>query len=154
MNYKGHLLVGFISFCILTGFLIKHNPNYLNSENILIGFFLCMVGSLAPDIDHPNSKIYKSSMMVSILIGIFIAISTNNLQIAFIIALILLIIVHSLSKLKHRGITHNGFGVIIVLIGLYAVLLYFNFNSPIILTLFGITGYLSHIAADYLGLKY
>lgn len=149
MNYKGHLTVGFICFCIvIISLFYIHQP--ISLKEVSLGLIICLFGSLAPDLDHKQSKIHRWSYAGSILSGSIIYLFTRAMYPALTVTMLLLLTVLLLSRLKHRGITHHAPGFIIFTILLYLTFCVIDITSPIIVTLFGAIGYLSHIVTDYI----
>lgn len=151
MLYKGHLTVGFICFCILVTILFLFPlQQTVSFKDMPLWLIICLFGSLAPDLDHKHSKIHEWSYIGSIFSGCVIYVLTREVYQALIITILLLLIVFLLSRLKHRGITHHAPGFIIFTILLYIVFCLMDFTSPVIITMFGAIGYLSHLFADYI----
>lgn len=148
MNYKGHLTVGFLCFCFMTVLLLFHQP--ITLECLSLGLIVCLLGSLAPDLDHKNSKIHRWSYAASIFSGFAIYLLVHKIYLALVIAILLLIVVFTLSRLRHRGITHHLPGLIIFTALIYIAFYMLDFDSPITITMFGAIGYFSHIASDRL----
>ena len=143
--------MGFICFCILAIILFLfpiRQPIVL--EDMLTGLIVCLFGSLAPDLDHKHSKIHKWSYAGSLFSGFFIYLFMREIRMALAITALLLFIVFLLSRLKHRGITHHAPGFIIFTVLLFIAFYSMNFASPVIITMLGAVGYLSHLAADYI----
>ena len=77
MLFKTHLALGALAALLVTP--------YVQTDNPLLFFVICVVCSLLPDVDHPNSKI------------------NNKLKVTKIFAYIF----------KHRGITHSIWPVLL-----------------------------------------
>lgn len=149
MNYKSHLIVSFVCFCILVIILLLSPFHQTASfKDMSLWLIICLFGSLAPDLDYRYSKIHEWSCIGSIFSGGVIYLLTHEIYQAVIITMLLLFIIFSLSKLKHRGIMHHSPGLIMFAILLYVVFYLMNFTSPIIITMFGSIGYLSHLVTD------
>lgn len=149
MNYKGHLITGFICFCTLSIlFLFFHQTFCFN--DIPIWFIVCLFASLVPDLDHKASKIHEWAYLCSIFSGCSIYLVTGKVYQAVIITVSLLVIIFSLSKLKHRGVTHHAVGFAVFTSLLYIAFYFIHLTHPVIITLFGAVGYLSHLFGDYI----
>ena len=149
MNYKGHLIVGFICFCTLSATLFLFLPQAFCFDAIPVWFIVCLFASLVPDLDHKASKIQEWAYLCSIFSGCSIYLVTREVYQAVIITILLLLIIFSLSKLKHRGVTHHAVGFVVFTLLLYVAFYFIHFPHPIIITLFGAVGYLSHLFGDY-----
>ena len=159
VNYRGHLTVGIATFMLLYVLLFLLNIR-ISALNTLIGFFVCMFGSLAPDLDIKSSKIHRWSYIGAFFTGIalFFLIVNDDfitaLVISSVITCILFLSVFFLAKLKHRGFTHHMSGfilfVICVLLFFHLIKMHVPLLSPEVVTLFGASGYLSHIIADFI----
>lgn len=124
MNYKAHR-VGGVCFGVVASCLICQTPitpqKLVLSSTLVAGAY---IGSLIPDIDHPNSFLGKKVKIISVVIN---------------------------KIFGHRGITHTPlicflFGALLLLLGSY-----FNGLSQIIYSQFAIgiiVGYLSHLIMD------
>ena len=103
------------------------------------------MAALLPDIDHPKSKGTQLLNMFVFVICLFLSISyfTNIFYIAgsTIILYILYILLYTLFKPRHRGITHSFFAL-----GVITVISLFYLKFPYLL--FIPLGYLSHLFAD------
>ena len=149
MNYKGHLITGFICFCILSATLFLFLRQTFCFNDIPIWFIVCLFASLVPDLDHKASKIHEWAYLCSIFSGCSIYLVTREVYRSVIVTVLLLLIIFSLSKLKHRGITHHTIGFVVFTLLLY-IALYFVHPAPLVITLFGMVGYLSHLFGDYI----
>ena len=149
MNYKGHLITGFFCFCTLSTVLFLFLQQAFSFDAIPVCFIVCLFASLVPDLDHKASKIHEWAYLCSIFSGCTIYLVTGEVYQAVIITLSLLLIIFSLSKLKHRGVTHHVIGFIVFTLLLY-VAFYFIHPAPLVITLFGAVGYLSHLFSDYI----
>ena len=147
MNYKGHLITGFVCFCTLSTILYLFSSQTLS--DLPIWFIVCLFASLVPDLDHKASKIHEWAYLCSIFSGCAIYLVTSKMYQSVIITVLLLFIIFSLSKLKHRGITHHVAGFVIFVLLLYIASYFICSTSPVIITLFGAIGYLSHLFSDY-----
>ncbi|OYT67289.1 hypothetical protein B6V00_01150 [ANME-1 cluster archaeon ex4572_4] len=106
-------------------------------------------GSLAPDLDHKHSKIHRWSYTGSVSFGAALYLLSHEPFQALAVTAALVLTVFLLSRLKHRGFTHHAPGVVIFAVLLYAAFSVLNFSSPVVVTGFGVAGYLSHLAADF-----
>lgn len=163
MNYKGHLTVGSICSLLLTAIVLVvtyHLPDTyshllpfshpLSLEDFALGLMVCLFASLAPDLDHKHSKIHRWSYTGAVSLGIALYLFTRSPAKAAIFTVSLLLIIFALSKLKHRGVTHHLPGVAVFTTILYSVLCIMDIGSSyVMITLYGVVGYLSHICADY-----
>ena len=105
MRYYTHLAFGFLAALLITPFL--------TINNIILFFFITLLGSLLPDIDHPNSKISNKIPILPKILSIFI---------------------------KHRGIFHTIFlailipGLVWLFIGhIYGIALFIGYTSHLII---------------------
>ena len=150
MNYKGHLITGFICFCTLSATLFLFLRQSFCFNDIPIWFIVCLFASLVPDLDHKASKIHEWAYLCSIFSGCSIYLVTDKVYQAVIITVLLLLIIFSLSKLKHRGVTHHTVGFVVFTLLLYIAFYFIYPTHAIMVTLFGAVGYLSHLFGDYI----
>jgi len=140
MNKLGHLLFATLIFTFI--YVVISNNINLETEKILISFFIFLIYSLIPDIDKNNSWIRKQLDKIILLLLIFFTIISivNNDKTALIIAIILLIAEIMLTVIKHRGPLHSfTFGLIVA--------------SPLLLIdpiffFAGFIGVVTHLIAD------
>lgn len=149
MNYKCHLIIGFICFCVLSTTLFLFFSQVFCFNDVPIWLIVCLFASLVPDLDHKASKIHEWAYLCSIFSGCAIYLVTRETYKAIIITVLLLLIIFSLSKLKHRGVTHHIPGFVVFAILLYITFYFIHSPSPLIITVFGTVGYLSHLFSDY-----
>jgi len=163
LNYKGHLTVGSICFLLLTSIVlaVTYQLPYacllplplshpLSLEDFALGLMVCLFASLAPDLDHKHSKIHRWSYTGAVSFGIALYLFTRAPAKAAIFTVSLFLIIFLLSKLKHRGVTHQLLGVAVFTTFLFSGLYIMDIGSSyVIITLYGAVGYLSHICADY-----
>lgn len=169
MNYKGHLTVGLacalaLSLALFVAvaedlFLALPLPFFslpffslpfsLDFKELPLWVLICLFGSLAPDLDHKHSKIHRWSYTGSVSFGAALYLLSHEPFQALAVTAALVLTVFLLSRLKHRGFTHHAPGVVIFAVLLYAAFSVLNFSSPVVVTGFGVAGYLSHLAADF-----
>ncbi|HDN68867.1 MAG TPA: metal-dependent hydrolase [Methanomicrobia archaeon] len=171
MNYKGHLTVGLacalaLSLALFVAvaedlflalplpfFSLLHPffslPFSLDFKELPLWILICLFGSLAPDLDHKHSKIHRWSYTGSVSFGAALYLLSHEPFQALAVTAALVLTVFLLSRLKHRGFTHHAPGVVIFAVLLYAAFSVLNFSSPVVVTGFGVAGYLSHLAADF-----
>jgi len=129
-GYRFHSFIGLLVFFLLS-LLFK-----ISFVHILMLFPICLILSVAPDIDHHISKIRKYSIIViSTLILICWLIKPYNLLIPFFVILILIIFFS-----RHRNWFHTSLAGLII----SSPLLYINLKLFII----GFCCYMSHIIID------
>lgn len=157
MEYRAHRLGGMCAGAILatsiygTRYFSLENPDYKVAIGTLVLVTAGAIGSLMPDIDHPNSYISKQSPILSFFVKIFLGLSR-------IVTKIILSLCFWISKRRkeailagtnHRGIFHTLlmviamyflFGLIGMFIPDYGRLIQLGFTG----------GYLSHIMVDML----
>lgn len=157
MNWKGHLKWGFITITAITILIIidyfvysEQFNNYIdifgNSKfiifgliipNVLIAYFVGLYASLFPDVDIGTSKAFSVTYMILIILTIYFAYTDYLLGLCTSLIIMALIL-----SLKHRGIMHEWYTGIIL--GIMFMLLF----SSVIIGIFFIVGYLTHLACD------
>jgi len=138
-GWKNHILFGCIFSLLVLGYL-----NMLPKDITLIPLFafICL-GSIAPDIDHKDSK--ASNLLVfSVLILGILMILNNTPQITLIILVVY--VIWCFIRPPHRGMLHGitfwlPFGVILLVIS------FLHFNQ-IIYPLGFVLGVFSHLILD------
>lgn len=141
MNYKGHLLVGwvtgllFFSFLMLSRYTMDSFFSYGNLYNITILSAVITVYSLFPDIDIKTSKIYNAFLFLALagIIGCFIF----EMKI---IGIVLALVLGCVSMLTHRKSTHT------ILAGILLSALLYPLGD--VLVVVGFACYLSHLIVD------
>lgn len=150
LNYRGHLITGFICFCTLSATIFLFFSQAFCFNDIPIWLIVCLFASLVPDLDHKASKIHEWAYLCSIFSGCTIYLVTGEVYHSVIITVSVLIIIFSLSKLKHRGVTHHAAGFVVFILLLYVAFYFIHPTQPGIITLFGAVGYMSHLVSDYI----
>lgn len=156
MNWRGHLKWGFIVttvLIILVIILYILKLEYLSfidlferSELIIFGFaipsiilayIIGLYASLFPDVDIGTSKAFSVTYMILIILAMYFAYTH------YLIGLFTSLIIMSLVLgLKHRGIMHKWYTGIIL--GIMFMLLF----GSVIIGVFFIVGFLTHLACD------
>ena len=145
-SYKTHIIIGLLSSVAL--FVLFKD---IGLSIIVSSLILSIIGSVLPDIDHENSKVFKAVELILKLgfSGFIVSSLYPDFFLAFVIVILWLISARKILivfKPKHRGITHTIKGTlvfsVIILITSYILM------NNIIPSLFFIVSYLSHIAAD------
>lgn len=153
MNYRQHSFVGLGSL-IITLPLFHHIEMFtVNIITIAYIAVYTIIGSLAPDIDHP--KAYLSRILYALIgIGTIILIFKRILSIEdykYIPIIVIPLLLLGISKLiyrlyGHRTITHSL--LIVLLMSLILIATSFLIDIYTIYFYCFISGYLSHILAD------
>jgi inner membrane protein len=146
-NHYTHLFLGISSAFLL--YLILQKALDLNTDLILIIFFVSTISAVFPDIDHRNSKVHRSVksfiiLLFVIYLGIMLYPGPEIFLLPFLA--VALYFLFSFVKPRHRGITHSlGFCTLFAFfVGLFS---YFFFGSSIP-AFFSFVSYLSHLIAD------
>lgn len=134
MNYRTHVSIGLIASAGVS-ILIPANTLAIHQKLLMCG--TSIIGSLIPDVDHPNSKLSKTFPLTSnILYSYFISAGTYFGDRNYF---------SSLSE--HRGICHSYTACIIAVLPLLFFISWQNYTGwHIILGLF--IGIFFHILAD------
>ncbi|NLY46595.1 MAG: metal-dependent hydrolase [Tissierella sp.] len=149
MTGKTHVAIG-----VVTGLTISVGQSL---ENQLIIVLTSVIGSLAPDLDHPKAKLnqkllflknqfFRTLFYLVIALGfIYLYLITQNNIFG-----LLGIMTFFIGISNHRGFTHSivGFLVFSSIVRLVAE----RYNLPSISTGF-IIGYISHLLADFFTIK-
>lgn len=149
MTGKTHVAIG-----VVAGLTMSIGQSL---ENQLITVLASVLGSLAPDLDHPKAKLnqkilflknefYRTLFYLSIAFGfVYLYFLTENNIFG-----LLGIMAFFISISNHRGFTHSivGFLVISSIVGLIAE----KYRLPYIYTGF-VIGYILHLLADFLTIK-
>lgn len=126
-------------------------------ENQLVIISASVIGSLAPDLDHPKAKLnqklllfrkeaYRTLFYISIALGfLYLYFISKNIILG-----LLAIMTFFLGISSHRGFTHSivGFLVVSTIVKLIAE----KYNLPSIYSGFAL-GYILHIFTDFLTIK-
>lgn len=160
MNYREHSLIGIISIFIfipLMSLFIGISVHF-SSEEFYTILILVILGSVAPDIDHPNSKIsnYVQSMLLSfsILFLIIDFVFFNNkilwhdfYYITLIFPIASIVFTTLLYEVfGHRTITHSVLAILIIMTVGFS-LIFAKIITPVML--FSFTwGYVLHLYYD------
>ena len=130
MTWRAHLIAGLISALLL------HILNLADMSPLLL--FGAILGSLFPDLDHPQSKAHRAAILMLEMVATMLASSLIALMLCRRLglspglwanlvgfssaALLFLSFISLIPKLtKHRGAWHNCFGLLCGLIILYSV---------------------------------
>lgn len=155
MTYKQHSYIGIISFfafiTIINTFFVVEGGAY-NLVNML---FFCLLGSLLPDIDHPNS--YSTKIITSLLFFyscIYLILNIHdilngNIKYFYIFLIPLssfLVSVFINIHSGHRTITHSVYFILFLMV--IAIILYNLINLNIIFSFAFVWGAFMHILSD------
>lgn len=115
MEFKSHLIGGILTAGILSIFAFFVNVDIVL---IIIGATICIIYSLLPDIDHPNSKARRYFDILALIIIILgICAEMNKLFIQYhggFVAIVFAFFLLGLRFCKHRSTLHSPvFGIII-----------------------------------------
>jgi len=111
MDFKGHLIGGVVVALVLT-LIMGYTKTLMTPLYQVVGVLLCIVYSLIPDIDHPNSKIRKY-MSVVLLVVIIISIlgviegTVIPKKVSKLVGVSSALVLLSLWFIKHRGMMHS-----------------------------------------------
>jgi hypothetical protein len=145
-KYKTHLVGGFSTFILIIFFGVQLNSlKELSWQQFLVGLFLCLVGSLFPDIDT-NSVIQKI-LYLSLFPAIFIALFSKSWGLFFLFSLIAIAPLFT----RHRGITHRAWFILAIPL-ILAIFLGCNTKASktfLIYYLCFTAGALSHLILDF-----
>ena len=134
----------------------KYHKQYINT-NFAVNVFAVTVGSLIPDIDKPGSTItrdiagpFGASRIMSLIGGIGLIFLTNLLKLPlfFLLAGVLLLV---MACLKHRGITHSIFGLILACYTITILQVHPIYQQYVGIPIFRpfTIGYTAHLIADF-----
>lgn len=146
-KYKTHLFGGFSTFILLIFLGVQLGSfTQISWQQVLIGLFLCLVGSLFPDIDT-NSMIQKI-LYLSLFSAILITLFSKNWALFFLFSTFAIAPIFT----KHRGITHRAWFLFIL--PLVFFLIFSNCHAKIsklflIYYLCFTAGALSHLILDF-----
>lgn len=146
MNFKEHLIGGAVVALVLT--LIMGYTETLMKPPLyhVVGILLCIVYSLIPDIDHPNSKIRKYTSVVLLVVSIISILGVIEGTVipelvSKLVGVSSALILLSLWFIKHRGIMHSP--VIGLLLSLPAFVL--GWQGFV----YAYLGFLTHLVLDW-----
>ena len=141
-NYKTHLTFGFV-----IGIIFIVAGLYFKAQEIpffIIGFFICLVYSLLPDIDHPGAWIRRLTTY-AVLAAIFCFALVKNTNYILILSGSSLFIFIVAEITGHRGWFHSVTAAIVFSLPL----IFFTDTVKIpLIPVSGFLSYLSHIVAD------
>ena len=151
MNFKSHLFgglgaAGLLFVLCVVG--VNMGVWGIDALVVVVGVIVCVIYSLLPDLDHPNSKIRKYVEILALIIVIVGLLGVYTTELAHIITphhgalagLVSAVFLLGLWSCKHRGIMHSlWFGV---LISIPLVLLH-----PMI-SVFALSGFITHLILD------
>lgn len=146
-KYKTHLFGGFSTFILLIFFGVQLGSlTQISWQQVLIGLFLCLVGSLFPDIDT-NSVIQKI-LYLSLFPAILIALFSKSWTLFFLFSTLAIAPIFT----RHRGITHRAWFLLIL--PLVFLVVFFDCHTKISKTfliyyLCFTAGALSHLILDF-----
>jgi len=147
MNYKGHIVFGFVFLLFI--YLVNLKYQFLKltlTHELLLYIPLFLFMSLLPDIDHDSSKPRWVVMFFGLIIALYFIFTGKSTSGGIIIgALILLMILKYFPGWQHRGHAHSLLFILLVSVGLA----FFIENLTIILLAFLCA--LSHLIADCWG---
>ena len=168
MNYREHMLCG-AGFFSIVYFLLEKILIITEIKKLLMYFFICLIGSVLPDIDHPKAHFtYKVPLFLItssvIILGMkyYIYGSINTSLSAFSDIDKILYVMLSTGVFTflfsiilfyttgHRGITHSPFLYLVITLLFYIGSLFLKVDMIAVLFLMG--GSISHIYTD--GLSY
>ena len=139
MNYRSHLIVGFIAGAIYILFSYYFLGFFHGPNDILLTIVVTVIFSLLPDIDHRNSLISFAFMGMGISGAVAGYLLDNNTLLLS--SLVFLVIIFISWNMGHRKFIHSiSFGIIVSL-----MLTYFLGYE------YGILGFIcfySHLLAD------
>ncbi|MBA3954137.1 metal-dependent hydrolase [Candidatus Dependentiae bacterium] len=145
-NYKGHLLGGAAFYILLlAGFSLYYYP----LSTVVPWFLATLAGALFPDID------IKSKGQQFFYKLFFVAIALCALYKAFMLAIFLSLFAFLPLLCKHRGIFHNIWFLLLLVVGFSELLIFLAPTYRLIIiynSFFFMLGIISHLWLD-LGLK-
>lgn len=147
MNFESHLVGGMaVAGLLLVWCVVGVNIGVgeIDAWVVVVGIIVCIIYSLLPDLDHPNSKIRKYVEVIALIVivaGIYVEMEhliTKNVGAA--VGLGSAVFLLGLWSCKHRGVMHSmEFGV---LISFPWVILH-----PMI-AVFALSGFITHLILD------
>lgn len=152
MNYKKHLILGMLLFILYLIYLGR--PTL---EQGILGFFVCFVGSLLPDVDTKKSRIHQT---VVLFIGMFLFVGmflTLYPYIEFIYSMLIsavvslstvVLLVYVLPEHRKRLHTIRAAFVFSVFIWFCTYLVYYSMKIPLALAILAFMNYFGHLALD------
>lgn len=153
MTGKTHMAIG-----IAAGLVLSKGES---GQAQLIFTLSCVLGSLAPDLDHPKAKLNQNFLLIrnkfySILLYFILTIGFSYLYFTRdkLIFALLAIMSFLMSISTHRGFTHSILGYLLA--SSIVRIISLEFNLPNIYLGFS-TGYISHLIGDFLtaqGIKF
>lgn len=147
MRSRSHLVGGFCSNLIVTTIIFGEITN-ASTLSVCAMTGMSLLGSIFPDIDHPNSKISHKLPLISTLVSLFLLILKNITKFILLFAFWLpkskkdLI----LSEFEHRGIFHSLLFCLLIPLIFYLFPITSSMRLNLQLSFFG--GYLSHLMMD------
>lgn len=114
--------------------------------------FVCF-GSLAPDLDHPKSKIHRLMVKLAIITILFsviaIAIGINARRLLMIAIVLTFLSMVSLFS-EHRGAWHSWIGLLAGSLIIYSFSNVMGVGGDILFVTGYVIGYLSHLILDHI----
>lgn len=158
-NFNVHIAAGVISALVLAFVLHSLGVSMLV---LVFGVILAITASGFPDIDHEKSMPRKIMRAIVPGVVIFLVIYyffMNHMWNAPVLSIIMLVgvavvFVFAYEKFipEHRGATHKlpGLVFVIAISVIAAFFLSFNFVSALVLAVFAVIGFSTHILLDHL----
>ena len=146
-GYRGHLIGGVVAFVVVHNLIkIFDSQKSSGTTDVAIGFALCLLGSLFPDIDIKSvgQRIFYS---FALILSIFAILTHQNSLLAVLCVITLFPLVVS-----HRGVIHRLWFVVLVPLSVPLIVSYGNaslFVPSFILYLYFLSGAISHLILDY-----
>lgn len=143
MNYKSHLLFGFLFFLLVLFANFKFNFIQFNLLNGFICILIFLIYSVMPDIDHRNSNItwlFVNLSIVGLGAGILQYLFFNSPRL-IIFSFLILILLFIFSGLSHRGVIHSIFSGILFSLPLILLFGWFYFFVALV-------SWYSHLLGD------
>lgn len=141
-NYRGHLTGAFIFYCIIIGVFSFYTYSFIT----LIEWFLCtLLGALFPDIDTKSKGQKLFYRILFVMIAIFFV--QQKLRLIALFAFIACIPLIT----RHRGVLHNFWAILSLIILLLVVTYYFVPNYFMLIAwdlFFFMMGVISHLWLD------
>lgn len=160
-NHNVHKLFGFLVWLLFVGLSFIFIDPFDVDMGLLFatGFVVCLVGSVLPDIDQKNSRVFRK-LRIIVFVMVFVGSLVGGLYfsslsilevvgVSFAISIFVYVLLH-LFMPRHRGVIHTSkVGLVYAgVVFLLAMLLFNSISVAVILFLAGEMSYVSHLLLD------
>ena len=146
-GYRGHLVGGVVAFGVAHAAIKMVSPQMVSTfQDAAIGFSICLLGSLFPDIDI-KSVGQRIFYIVALVLAVFAVVTHQSSLLGVLCVLSIFPLVVS-----HRGVIHRLWFIILVPLIVPLALSYGNAKllaPAFVLYVYFVSGAFSHLLLDY-----